>query len=252
MFASEGIRIIQTPIRTPVANAYAERFVRTIRAECLDWLLIRNERHLHRVLREYLEHYNHERPHRGRGLQAPDPPPRPANRPDRTPRPTRRTHPRIPARRRLTRIGIKKPHTRQGPGPYGRPPPGGGRRAARRRGGLVTRAGRRRVRLGLTPEHKMLVRITDRSPTGWAPPPVRCSVGQWGRRPRRGGAPWTEAVSRHPETRNRRLAPIVPPKPASGSPAAWRAAGVAAALRSSSSSLWPGSCSPRRRPTPSC
>ena len=77
MFASEGIRVIQTPIRTPVANAYAERFVRTIRTECLDWLLIRSERHLHRVLREYLEHYNHERPHRGRRLQAPDPPPRP-------------------------------------------------------------------------------------------------------------------------------------------------------------------------------
>ena len=68
VFASEGIRIIQTPIRTPVANAYAERFVRTIRSECLDWLLIRNERHLHHVLREYLEHYTHERSHRGRGL----------------------------------------------------------------------------------------------------------------------------------------------------------------------------------------
>jgi putative transposase len=45
VFASEGIRIIQTPIRTPLANAYAERLVRTIRTECLDWLLIRNERH---------------------------------------------------------------------------------------------------------------------------------------------------------------------------------------------------------------
>jgi putative transposase len=75
VFASEGIQIIQTPIRTPVANAYAERFVRTVRTECFDWLLIRNECHLQRVLREYLEHYNHERPHRGLRLQAPDPPP---------------------------------------------------------------------------------------------------------------------------------------------------------------------------------
>jgi putative transposase len=74
VFASEGIRVIQTPIRTPAANAYAERFVRTVHAECLDWYFVRSERHLHRVLREYLEHYNHERPHRGRGLRAPDPP----------------------------------------------------------------------------------------------------------------------------------------------------------------------------------
>jgi putative transposase len=76
VFASEAIRVIQTPMRTPVANAHAERFVRTVRTECLDWLLIRNEHHLHRVLRDYVEHYNHERPHRGRRLHAPDPPPR--------------------------------------------------------------------------------------------------------------------------------------------------------------------------------
>jgi putative transposase len=85
VYASDGIRVIQTPIRTPVANAYVERFVRTVRAECLDWLLIRSEHHLHRVLREYLEHYNHERPHRGRGLQAPDPPPATRDRTDRAP-----------------------------------------------------------------------------------------------------------------------------------------------------------------------
>jgi transposase InsO family protein len=75
VFASEGTRTILTPVRTPVANAYAERFVRTIRRECLDWILIRNERHLAHLVREYLEHYNCERPHRGLGLQAPDPPP---------------------------------------------------------------------------------------------------------------------------------------------------------------------------------
>jgi transposase InsO family protein len=73
VFASEGIRTIQTPVRTPVANAYAERFVRTIRRECLDWILILSERHLAHVVREYLAHYNRERPHRALELQAPDP-----------------------------------------------------------------------------------------------------------------------------------------------------------------------------------
>ncbi len=70
---SEGMRVI----RTPVANAYAERFVRTIRRECLDWILIRSQRHLAHVASEYVEHYNTERPHRGLGLLPPDPPPRP-------------------------------------------------------------------------------------------------------------------------------------------------------------------------------
>ena len=65
--------MIHTPIRTPVANAYAERFVRTVRSECLDWLLIVNERHLRRVLVDYFEHYHGERPHRALGLRPPDP-----------------------------------------------------------------------------------------------------------------------------------------------------------------------------------
>jgi transposase InsO family protein len=51
VFHSEGIRDIKTPVRSPQANALAERFVRTVRAECLDWLLILNRRHLERVLR---------------------------------------------------------------------------------------------------------------------------------------------------------------------------------------------------------
>jgi hypothetical protein len=51
----------------------AERFVRTARAECLDWLLIRDERHLDRVLREFVAHYNCERPHRGIDLEVPVP-----------------------------------------------------------------------------------------------------------------------------------------------------------------------------------
>jgi len=58
IFASEGIEIIKTPIRAPKANAIAERFVRTARAECLDWLLLVNRRHLERVLRAFVDHYN--------------------------------------------------------------------------------------------------------------------------------------------------------------------------------------------------
>ena len=65
---SVGARAILTPVRSPRANAFAERFVRTARSECLDWLLIPGERHLDRVLREFVEHYNNERPHRGIGL----------------------------------------------------------------------------------------------------------------------------------------------------------------------------------------
>jgi len=70
---SIGARVIRTPVRSPRANAFAERFVGTARAECLDWLLVRSERHLDRVLREFVAHYNHERPHRGINLDEPVP-----------------------------------------------------------------------------------------------------------------------------------------------------------------------------------
>jgi putative transposase len=70
---SEGIAVIRTPIRAPRANAFAERWVRTIRSECLDWLLILSWRHLQRVLKTYVDHYNRQRPHRGLGLRVPDP-----------------------------------------------------------------------------------------------------------------------------------------------------------------------------------
>ena len=73
VFRSEGIRIVKTPVRAPKANAIAERFVRTVRAECLDWLLILNRRHLERVLRVYVDHYNPERPHRALELRPPEP-----------------------------------------------------------------------------------------------------------------------------------------------------------------------------------
>jgi putative transposase len=71
VFRSEGIRIVKTPVRAQKANAIAERFVRTVRAECLDWLLILNRRHLEGVLRVYVDHYNRERPHRALELRPP-------------------------------------------------------------------------------------------------------------------------------------------------------------------------------------
>jgi putative transposase len=62
---------LHRPPRAPQANAYAERWVRTVRIECLDWLLIFNVHHLQQVLDRYLTHYNAARPHRGNELTAP-------------------------------------------------------------------------------------------------------------------------------------------------------------------------------------
>ena len=73
VFRSEGMRIIRTPIRSPKANAFAKRLVKTVRRECLDHLLIFGERHLQWVLREYLRHYNEERTLRGLALETPVP-----------------------------------------------------------------------------------------------------------------------------------------------------------------------------------
>lgn len=70
-FAAQRVRIVRTPFRAPKANAFAERWVRTVREDCLDWLLILGERHLERVLRTYTRHYNEARPHRSLGLRAP-------------------------------------------------------------------------------------------------------------------------------------------------------------------------------------
>ena len=77
VFRSAGVSIVKTPIRAPRANAFAERWVRTVRTECLDWMLIFGRRHLERVLRSYTGHYNGRRPHRGLELKTPDPPPDP-------------------------------------------------------------------------------------------------------------------------------------------------------------------------------
>jgi putative transposase len=71
VFRTEGVRVIRTPIRAPRANAFAERWVRTVRNECLDWILVLGIRHLERVLRAYACHYNGRRPHRGLDLAAP-------------------------------------------------------------------------------------------------------------------------------------------------------------------------------------
>ncbi|HEV8683143.1 MAG TPA: integrase core domain-containing protein [Actinomycetota bacterium] len=72
VFGSEGARVILTPIRAPKANAFAERWVRTVRAEILDWTLVLGRRHLDRLLAQYASHYNSHRPHRGIGLAPPD------------------------------------------------------------------------------------------------------------------------------------------------------------------------------------
>jgi len=71
VFRSEAIDVIKTPVQAPNANAYAERWVRTLRGDCLDRCLILSGRHLDHLLRVYREHYNGHRPHRSLGLNPP-------------------------------------------------------------------------------------------------------------------------------------------------------------------------------------
>jgi transposase InsO family protein len=73
VFRSEGVEIIRTPFRAPNANAFAERWVGTVRHDCLDWLLIARPRQLERVLRVYVDHYNRHRPHQALALTPPIP-----------------------------------------------------------------------------------------------------------------------------------------------------------------------------------
>ena len=75
VFRSGGAEVLVTPVQAPNANAYAERWVRTVRTECLDWLLIVGRGHLEQVLRIYVRHYNEHRPHRALGLNRPAHPP---------------------------------------------------------------------------------------------------------------------------------------------------------------------------------
>ena len=82
VLASEGIRILRTPVQAPQANAIAERWVSTLRRELLDRMLIVNRRHLEHVLTEYVAHFNH-RPHRALHQTAPlRPLPPPVSQPD--------------------------------------------------------------------------------------------------------------------------------------------------------------------------
>jgi putative transposase len=69
VFRSEGVRVIKTPVGSPRASAFAEPWVRTVRPECLDWILILGDRHLERLLWDYVGHYNGQHPHRGIDLQ---------------------------------------------------------------------------------------------------------------------------------------------------------------------------------------
>ena len=71
VFAGNGTRVIKTPARSPRANSFAERFVGTLRRECLDHLLILSEQHLRTVLAEYSRHYNGHRPHQARSQLPP-------------------------------------------------------------------------------------------------------------------------------------------------------------------------------------
>ena len=74
VFEAQDVRVIRTPVQTPEANGIAERFVRTTRSECLDWLLILNVQHLEHAVTVFVDHYNSHRPHRSLGLAPPNGP----------------------------------------------------------------------------------------------------------------------------------------------------------------------------------
>ena len=71
VFVGSGMRVIKTPVRSPRANSFAERYVGTLRRECLDHLLIYGEQHLRQILAEYSQHYNEHRPHQSREQRPP-------------------------------------------------------------------------------------------------------------------------------------------------------------------------------------
>jgi transposase InsO family protein len=73
VFRSEGVCVVRAPYRAPRARAHSERWVGTVRRECLDWVLVVGERHLERILHEYVDHYNASRPHRALDLHPPTP-----------------------------------------------------------------------------------------------------------------------------------------------------------------------------------
>ena len=71
VFRSDGIEVVRTPFRAPQANGVAERFVRTVCRECLDWLLVLNQQHLERIVAVFVDHYNPHQPHRALSLVPP-------------------------------------------------------------------------------------------------------------------------------------------------------------------------------------
>jgi putative transposase len=71
VFSADGAEVLITPVQAPNANAHAEGWIRTVRGECLDWLLITGRGHLEQVLRVYVHHYNVHRPHRALRLEPP-------------------------------------------------------------------------------------------------------------------------------------------------------------------------------------
>lgn len=73
VFRSQGIDVIRTPYRAPNANAYVERWIRSVREACMDKLLIINQAHLRRVMREYIEFFDTAQPHQGIDQQIPTP-----------------------------------------------------------------------------------------------------------------------------------------------------------------------------------
>ena len=82
IFRTEGLKVLKTPVRTPVANAFAERWIGSIRRELLDRTIIWNHDQLERLVTDYIEHYNQHRPHRSLNQRPPtpataDPPPKP-------------------------------------------------------------------------------------------------------------------------------------------------------------------------------
>jgi putative transposase len=83
VFRSEGIRVIKAPVRAPRARAHAERWVESLRRECLDRLLILGRGHLERVVRVYAQHYNGHRPHRSLAQRPPLAKPPPIDEPPR-------------------------------------------------------------------------------------------------------------------------------------------------------------------------
>jgi transposase InsO family protein len=70
-FCGWRIDILRTPVQAPNANAFVERWIRSVREECLDQLLIVNDRHLRRVLTTYISYYNAARSHQGLAQQTP-------------------------------------------------------------------------------------------------------------------------------------------------------------------------------------